>query len=552
MNKKIKNIAFLALGLLILNFANQSFYKRFDLTADNRYTLSKTTKNIVSKIDKNLSITIYLEGDFPSEFIRLQSETRQYLEELSAENSKIKIGFQNPDNQREKLIKKGMIPSKLTIEENGKLSEAIIFPWAEISYEKKSQIISLLPSAIVASQEEQLQKAIENLEYSFSNALNTILLRKQKSVGVITGNGELQDMYQYSFLSEVAKKYRLAKFTLDSVASNPQQTLEDLTSLDLAIIAKPTQKFTEHEKFTIDQFIANDGKTLWMIDNVQADQDSLFTNGKMLAYPRDLNLTDLLFAYGVRINTTLIKDLYAAKISLATGKIGNQTQFQNLEWFFHPLVSGNPNHAITKNIAPIRLQFVNPIDTLKNNIKKTPLLRSSLLTQKIGTPGFIELQSIADEIVETDYNNGNQLFAVLLEGAFNSAYKNRIQPFKTPLYKENSNNNKMVVISDGDIGKNQILKDDTSKIQPLDLNRDKWTHQQFGNKDFLLNVVDYLLDDVGLIELRNKTLKISILDKQKAFKERLYWQSINVIFPLICLLFFGILFSFLRKRKYAS
>jgi len=552
MNKKIKNIAFLALGLLILNFANQSFYKRFDLTADNRYTLSKTTKNIVSKIDKNLSITIYLEGDFPSEFIRLQAETRQYLEELSAENSKIKIGFQNPDNQREKLIKKGMIPSKLTVEENGKLSEAIIFPWAEISYEKKSQIISLLPSAIVASQEEQLQKAIENLEYSFSNALNTILLRKQKSVGVITGNGELQDMYQYSFLSEVAKKYRLAKFTLDSVASNPQQTLEDLTSLDLAIIAKPTQKFTEHEKFTIDQFIANDGKTLWMIDNVQADQDSLFTNGKMLAYPRDLNLTDLLFAYGIRINTTLIKDLYAAKISLATGKIGNQTQFQNLEWFFHPLVSGNPNHAITKNIAPIRLQFANPIDTLKNNIKKTPLLRSSLLTQKIGTPGFIELQSIADEIVETDYNNGNQLFAILLEGAFNSAYKNRIQPFKTPLYKENSNNNKMVVISDGDIGKNQILKDDTSKIQPLDLNRDKWTHQQFGNKDFLLNVVDYLLDDVGLIELRNKTLKINILDKQKAFKERLYWQFINVIFPLIFLLFFGILFSFLRKRKYAS
>ena len=552
MNRKIKNIAFLALGLLILNFANQSFYKRFDLTADNRYTLSKTTKNIVSKIDKNLSITIYLEGDFPSEFIRLQAETRQYLEELSAENSKIKIGFQNPDNQREKLIKKGMIPSKLTVEENGKLSEAIIFPWAEISYEKKSQIISLLPSAIVASQEEQLQKAIENLEYSFSNALNTILLRKQKSVGVITGNGELQDMYQYSFLSEVAKKYRLAKFTLDSVASNPQQTLEDLTTLDLAIIAKPTQKFTEHEKFTIDQFIANDGKTLWMIDNVQADQDSLFTNGKMLAYPRDLNLTDLLFAYGIRINTTLIKDLYAAKISLATGKIGNQTQFQNLEWFFHPLVSGNPNHAITKNIAPIRLQFANPIDTLKNNIKKTPLLRSSLLTQKIGTPGFIELQSIADEIEETDYNNGNQLFAVLLEGAFNSAYKNRIQPFKTPLYKENSNNNKMVVISDGDIGKNQILKDGTSKIQPLDLNRDKWTHQQFGNKDFLLNVVDYLLDDVGLIELRNKTLKINILDKQKAFKERLYWQFINVIFPLIFLLFFGILFSFLRKRKYTS
>ena len=552
MNKKIKKITFLALGFFILNFINQSFYKRFDLTADNRYTLSKTTKNIVSKIDKNLSITIYLEGDFPSEFKRLQAETRQYLEELSAENSKIEIQFLNPDNQREKLIKKGMIPSKLTVEEDGKLSEAIIFPWAEISYEKKSQVVSLLPTAIVASQEEQLQKAIENLEYSFSNAMNNILLKKRKRVGVITGNGELQDIYQYSFLSEVAKKYRLAKFTLDSVASNPQQTLEDLMSLDLAIIAKPTEKFSEQEKFTIDQFIAHGGKTLWMLDNVQADQDSLFTNGKMLAYPRDLNLTDLLFTYGVRINTTLIKDLYAAKIPLATGKIGNQTQFQNLQWFFHPLVNGNPNHAITKNIAPIRLQFANPIDTLKNKIKKTPLLVSSLLTQKIGTPSFIELQSIADEIVETDYNNGNQLFAVLLEGAFNSAYKNRIKPFETPLYKENSNNNKMVVISDGDIGKNQILKDDTSKIQPFDLNRDKWTNQQFGNKDFLLNTVDYLLDDVGLIELRNKTLKINVLDKQKVFKERIYWQFFNVIFPMIFLLFFGIIFTFLRRRKYAK
>jgi len=552
MNKKIKKITFLALGFFILNFINQSFYKRFDLTADNRYTLSKTTRNIVSKIDKNLSITIYLEGDFPSEFKRLQAETRQYLEELSAENSKIEIQFLNPDNQREKLIKKGMIPSKLTVEEDGKLSEAIIFPWAEISYEKKSQVVSLLPTAIVASQEEQLQKAIENLEYSFSNAMNNILLKKRKRVGVITGNGELQDIYQYSFLSEVAKKYRLAKFTLDSVASNPQQTLEDLMSLDLAIIAKPTEKFSEQEKFTIDQFIAHGGKTLWMLDNVQADQDSLFTNGKMLAYPRDLNLTDLLFTYGVRINTTLIKDLYAAKIPLATGKIGNQTQFQNLQWFFHPLVNGNPNHAITKNIAPIRLQFANPIDTLKNKIKKTPLLVSSLLTQKIGTPSFIELQSIADEIVETDYNNGNQLFAVLLEGAFNSAYKNRIKPFETPLYKENSNNNKMVVISDGDIGKNQILKDDTSKIQPFDLNRDKWTNQQFGNKDFLLNTVDYLLDDVGLIELRNKTLKINVLDKQKVFKERIYWQFFNVIFPMIFLLFFGIIFTFLRRRKYAK
>ena len=350
----------------------------------------------------------------------------------------------------------------------------------------------------------------------------------------------------YSFLSEVSKKYKLAKFTLDSVATNPQKTLKDLTSFDLVIIAKPTQKFSTEEKFTLDQFIANGGKTLWMLDNVLADQDSLFNTGKMLAYPRDLNLTNLLFSYGVRINTNLVKDLYAAKIPVATGKIGNQTQFKNLDWFFHPLVNGNPNHAITKNNSPVRLQFTNQIDTLKNNIKKTPLLVSSLLSQKVGTPTIIELQSIADEPTETDYNSGKQLFAVLLEGDFKSAYKNRVKPFETSLFKENATNNKMIVIADGDIGKNQILKE-----KPHDLSTDKWTNEQFGNKDFLLNSVAYLLDDSGLIHLRNKTLQIRMLDKQKAFKERSYWQFLNVILPLILLFTFGVVFNYLRKRKYS-
>ena len=546
MNKKIKNIVFLVIGLFVLNYVNQSFYKRFDLTEDQRYTLSNTTTSILAKVNKPLFITVYLEGDFPSEFKRLQVETRQYLEELAAENNNIKIHFENPDNQREDLIKKGMMPSQLTVEEDGKLSEAIIFPWAEVNFEEKTQIVSLLPTAIVASQEEQLQKAVENLEYSFSNAIHTITRKNKKSIAVLTGNGQMQDIYMYSFLSELAKKYKLAKFTFDSVTKNPKQTLQDLTSLDLAIIAKPTQKFTEKEKFTLDQFITNGGKTLWMLDNVQADQDSLLASGKMLAYPRDLNLTDLLFSYGVRLNTSLVKDLYAAQISLATGRVGNQTQYQNLDWFYHPLVGGNPNHPITKNTAPIRLQFTNQIDTLKNDILKIPLLMSSPLTQKIGTPTIIELQYIAEEPQEKDYVSGNQLLGVLLEGDFKSAYKNRVKPFETNLFKENAKNNKMIVIADGDVGKNQILKG-----KPTDLNRDKWTGQTFGNKDFLINAVDYLLDDTGLINLRNKTLKINILDKQKAYKERTFWQFINVALPLILLFSFGFVFNYLRKRKYS-
>ena len=228
MNKNIKKISFLVVILVVLNIINQSFYKRLDLTADKRYTLSKTTNSILSKVDKPLYITVYLEGDFPSEFKRLQVETRQYLDELSAENSNIKIHFENPDNQREDLIKKGMMPSQLTVEEDGKLSEAIIFPWAEINFEGKTKVVSLLPTSIVASQEEQLKKAIENLEFLFSDAIYSITKKQQKTIAFLTGNGQLEDIYLISFLSKISKKYGLAKFTLDAVAKDPEKTLEGL------------------------------------------------------------------------------------------------------------------------------------------------------------------------------------------------------------------------------------------------------------------------------------------------------------------------------------
>lgn len=546
MNKKIKTLVLLVIGLILLNLISQHFYKRFDLTHDQRYTLSEVSTSILKEVNNPLFITVYLEGDFPAEFKRLQIETQQFLEELRAKNANIIIRFENPDDDRETLVKKGMIPSQLSVEEDGKLSEAIIFPWAEIEYLNKNSLVSLLPNAILASQEEQLQNAVESLEFSFLDAINTIIKKARKRIAVITGNGELQDVYLYSFLSEVAKKNSLAKFTLDSVASNPQKTLKDLSGFDLAIIAKPTQRFSDEEKFTLDQYIVNGGKTLWMLDNVQADIDSLFNSGKMLAYPRDLNLTDLLFNYGVRINTALVQDLYAAKIPLSTGNVGNQPQFQNLPWFYHPVVNGNPNHPITKNVSPVRMQFATHIDTLKNTIKKTPLLVSSLLTKKTGTPNFIELQSIANEPKQEDYKGGYQLFGVLLEGDFNSAYRTRIKPFNTSLFKEQGLNNKMIVFSDGDIGKNQILKG-----RPHDLSSDKWTNEQFGNKELLMNAVDYLLDDSGLISLRNKSLQINNLDKQRAFQERTYWQFLNVGLPLLLLFGFGFVFNYLRKKKFS-
>jgi len=546
MNKRVRHIFSLAIVLILLNIFNQRLYTRIDLTSDKRYTLASVTKEVINKIDKQLLIKVYLEGDFPSEFKRLQIETRQFLEELSANNSLIKIQFIRPDNQREKLIKAGMIPSQLTVKEDGILSNAIIFPWAEISYRNKTSKVSLLTNGTSQSQEDQLEKAIESLEFSFSNAIYKLQEEKEKKIAVLTGNGELSDIQLYSFLSEVTKKHRLAKFTLDSVKTNPEKSLIDLQKFDLAIIAKPTQPFTENEKLVLDQYIINGGKTLWMIENVQADTDSLYNNGSMLAYPRDLNLTDFFFSYGLRVNATLLQDLYAAKIPLATGNIGDKPQFQNLNWFYHPLVSGNPNHAISKNIAPVRLRFSNQIDTLQNSLKKTPLLVSSMLTKKVGTPAIVELKSIAKEPKEEEYSSGFQITGLLTEGLFNSMYTDRVKPFSIVNFRKKSLYNKMVVISDGDIGRNQLQKG-----KPFDLAKDKWTGEQFGNKEFLLNAIDYLLDDNGLIELRNKNIQINLLDKKKAYQEKTYWQFVNIILPLMVLLTFGLVFQYLRKRKYS-
>jgi ABC-2 type transport system permease protein len=546
MSKKLKHSIYLFITLIVLNIVSQGYYNRIDLTTDNRYTLAKVTKDIIANIDKQLIVKVYLEGDSPSEFKRLQIETRQFLEELSAKNSFIKIQFIRPNNQRERLIKVGMIPSQLTVREDGKLSNAIIFPWAEIMYKKKTSIVSLLPNGATQSQEDQLETAVENLEFSFSNAIYKLQEEKQKKVAVLSGNEELLDIQLYSFLNEVTKKHRLAKFTLDSVASNSVKSLKDLQQFDLAIIAKPTESFTEKEKLVLDQYIMNGGKTLWMLENVQADTDSLFKDGKMLAYPRDLNLTDFFFSYGLRINVTLIQDLYAAKIPLATGNIGNKPQFQNLNWFYHPLVSGNQTHAISKNIAPVRLRFANQIDTLQNSLQKTVLLMSSMLTRKTGTPAIIALESIAEEPKEEDYSSGFQIFSLLIEGDFTSMYANRIKPFNIKKFSKKSSHNKMIVISDGDIGRNQLQKG-----KPFDLAQDKWTGEQFGNKEFLLNAVDYLLDDNGLIELRNKNVQINLLDKERAYQERIFWQFVNIVLPLLVLLTFGFVFQYVRKRTYS-
>ena len=531
--------------LIALNIVSSNYYSRFDFTGDQRYSLSSTTKSILEKIQRPVLIKVYLKGDFPSEFKRLQLETAQFLEELVAENNLISVVFIDPTDSLEKLVKTGLKASRLQVQENGKLSEVVMLPWAVISSNEQVEKIALLKDSHFNTQEQQLENSVQHLEYAFANALHNLTHKKSKKIAILKGNGELKDVYIADFLRSIKPNYYLAPFTLDSVKNAPEKTLLQLHNYDALIIAKPTIYFSENEKYVLDQFICQGGKTLWMIDNVQAAMDSLIHTGETMVFPRDLNLTDLLFSYGVRVQQDLVQDLYSSKITLATGNIGNQTQFDQFLWNFNPLVKNPSNHPITHNIEPVNLRFVSSIDTLRNSLKKTILLSSSPLSKIVGTPRLISLNSLSTPPNPKSFTKKGIPLAVLLEGSFKSAYKQRVKPFSYAQHIDDSAPSKMIVISDGD-----IIANDINNGKPQELGLNKWTQETYGNKEFLLNALNYLLDDTGLINIRSKEISLRYLDKQRAFENRKYWQLINMVVPLLLVAFFGLIFWQVRKRKY--
>ncbi len=550
MNRRLnlKHIALIFFGIFLINYIGSYFYKRFDLTNDKRFTLSKTTIDLVKNTKEPLTIKVYLKGNFPAEFKRLQIETKQLLQEFKALNSNIRFRFINPKKITKKLISEGMIPSRLQVEEEGKISELVVFPWASIQYGKKKENVELLISNFNTNQDDQMQQSIQNLEYAFTNAIYKITSPKIKKIAVLKGNGELNDVYLFDYLNTINKHYRLAPFTLDSVTQFPKKTFKELQKFDAIIVAKPTQKFTEAEKYTLDQYLISGGKALWLIDNVTAEMDSLYATGKTLAFPKDLGLTDLFFSYGFRINPNLIEDLYSSKIAVATGNIGGKTKYNQFLWKYFPLVNPSQNHPISKGVNLVNLQFANSIDLLKNKIKKTILLQSSKLSKTIATPHFITLNSLAEKPNPKTFNNGSKPMAVLLEGSFTSAYKNRVKPINLNTHNDQKIASKLIVISDGDIIANKL----NAQGEPYPLGFDKWSNQTWGNKMFLLNAMHYLLDDQGIMQLRSKNISIPLLNKEKAFTESRIWQLINIALPLVFLAIFAFIFHYFRKQKYLN
>lgn len=540
--------------LIAINILSGFIYTRFDVTEDQRYTLSEPAINSVEKFISPVVVDVLLSGDLPAEFVKLKTETKQILEEFASKNNNIKFSFVDPLEGAEQpevvigeLQQLGLTPANVTIEENGKVSQEMVFPWAMMNYNNKTVKVALLKNKLGATTQERVTNSIQHLEYAFADAFSKLGLMEKKRIAVLKGNGELDDIYLADYLSTIREYYNIGAITLDSVTSNPDKTLAELQKFDLALIAKPTEAFTDAEKYVLDQYIIGGGKSMWLIDQVSMEMDSIFKGkGKALSFPKDLNLKDFFFRFGVRINPNLVKDIYCTQIVLASGE-GNNSQYQPLPWQYNPMVFSRNNHPINNNLEALRFQFTNSIDVLENEYKKTILYYSSPLSTIVGAPNIVSLEHIGQSPKQEEYNKGNQPLAVLIEGEFSSSFKNRVKPIDLRNAKEQGAANKMLVVADGDIASNQLKNG-----RPLELGYDKWTNNYYGNKEFMINSINYLLDDTGLINIRTKKVSIPFLDPEKIVAQKTKWQLLNIGLPVALTLLFGLFFNFYRKRKYGK
>ena len=557
MKKHLKNtfgrVGIALFLLVVINYVAQQGNLRLDLTQDKRYTLSEITHKILSKIQQPILIDVLLKGNVPTEFKKLQTETLQLLEEYTSANSNIIVNFVNPlegEEQPEKaiqqLVSNGYQPLQITQNEAGKSSVEYIFPWAVISDGQKAERVRLFVNKLGSTDQEQVQNSVQKLEYSFTDALSKFVVEKKKKIAILKSNGTLEDIYIADFLKTAREYYYIAPFTLDSVATNAEKTLKELEKFDLLLVAKPTSPFSDEQKQVIDQYIMNGGRVLWLIDQVNVSLEDMYkTGGGTMAMPLDLNLTDMFFQYGFRLNYTLINDLYFSEIVVATGD-GSQSRYINIPWVYNPMVLSSNNHLINSNLDAVRLQFANGIDTLKNGVKKTVLLSSSPFSKADGTPREINLRIDPKAMNKELYKKGNIPLAVLLEGEFKSMYKDRIRPLELKENATLSRPTKMIVVSDGDIIKNDF---DSQRKMPLELGFDRWTSKYYDNKAFLQNAMNYLLDDTEFLTLRNKKVQLAFLDKEKVAESAKAWQVKVFLYPLLVLVIVMLLSGYFYRKK---
>lgn len=549
---KKKPIFYLLFALILILGTFGIFGKRIDLTQEKRYTLSDSTIKVLEAVKNPLKIDVYLEGDFPASFRQIQNETRFMLEEFRKINPKIDFRFIDPIKtkmSKDTLLAMGMQPSILPDMKDGKISEIVMFPYAALKYNSHGTSIPLIITQSGINADEQLTRSVESLEYNFISTIKSLTTENKKTVGVLVNQDELRPDQFSGFMEMALETYNAGPIIPQNQTELTYADMPVLKNMDALVIAKPRKAFTEGEKVLLDQYIMNGGKTLWMIDAVNAEMDTLFQAKKIMAYPSDINMTDFFFNYGIRINAALVKDFKkSALIRIVSGEVAGNPQYSSFLWPYFALGIAENNNPITKNINPVKFEFPTPIDTLRRpNIKTNVLFESSERTTVKQVPNYVALGEIVrtDSLSEFERPTTPKIFAVSLEGKFKSAYAARSERQNFPNFKAESSQNKMIVISDGDVGRNQ-----TYKGNPLPLGEDMLTKQTYGNAQFLRNALDFLLDDANLMELRNRDIEARLLDRNLIDEEKSYWQWLNLLLPLGIIAFLGGIFYWWRKRTF--
>jgi ABC-2 type transport system permease protein len=547
----------LLLGLVfVLNLLSQTGFFRIDLTEEGRYSLSDSTVAMLESMEEPAIITVYLEGDFPANFKRLRNATQELLDEFrSYGGSNLQYRFVDPfagKNKEEQaqmyqeLIEKGLKPFTVSFTEQGGSQQKMIFPEAIVAYRGRETRVPLLQNQQGRDPEVALNQSIEQLEFAFASGLYKLhTYESRPKVALSFGHGELPQGLMADFL-ETLKDYYVVE------AVEIKNDLEILTqAYRCLIVAKPYQAFDDASKFIIDQYIMHGGRVLWLVDPVLTSMDSLRTTGLSytVAVPQDLNLNDMFFRYGFRMNYDLVQDARCAFIPVVTGMDGDQPREELLPWFYYPVVVPGSQHFLSENVGPIRLEFASTVDTVNSQgVQKSILLTSSDLTRVPKAPTRVALQSVSEIPVPERFNQPNRTLAVLLEGRFSSAFQQRIVPKANKPFKAESEPTRMIAVADGDIVKNKFS---ASRQQPFPLGLDPVSGVYYpGNKNFLLNCVNYLADDGWFIPLRNKRFQIRLLNRKAVEEKGRSWQTFNVVFPLAFMLIFAFLFNFVRNRRF--
>jgi len=561
-NKILTRFALVVGILLLLNIVSTRLHKRLDVTAEQRFSLSEPTKKMLKELKEDVVIEVYLKGSLPAGFERLREGTLDVLQEFKEYGgSKIKFSFINPiegKNDAEKqaiyqtLSAKGINPVNLKIQrdEDDGYSEKIIFPSANVAYNQKETSISLLESHMSMSPDEKLNYAQSLLEYKFASAIKQLILPGKKKVAYVVGDGEMIGVNTIDMLSTLEKYYDVDTLDLN-------QNIEISKVYAAAIICKPNLTFDERNKFKLDQYIMQGGHVLWLLDQLRMELDSLKTSDATMAVDYNLNLDDMLFKYGVRINPDLIEDyMQSNPIPVTVGQVGDQPDIRKLPWMYFPFSIPTSKHPIVNNMDAIMFSNVSSLDTVANpEIKKIILLTTSERSRRVPSPVRISLSSLKFKPQPEMFKEKNIPMAVLLEGKFSSVFANRVDPNFLKVYTDSlkkdyaiecAQPNKMIVVSDGDV----FLNDFSQNRGPMECGYYKITEQFFANKIFILNCMEYLTDDFGLLEARNKTLQLRLMDGVRIKEEKLLWQIVNIGLPIGVVLFFASGYFFFRRKKY--